>query len=50
MSNLADIAAGIMTDVSTPEACRRISIGMTVKYLAKAKNDLTGIADKRDIV
>ena len=45
MCNLAEIAAGIMTDVSIPETCRWIPIGMNVKYLAKATTDLTGIAD-----
>jgi acyl-coenzyme A thioesterase PaaI-like protein len=49
MCNLAEIAAGIMTDVSIPDTCRWIPIGMRVKYLAKAKTALTGIADGRKI-
>lgn len=49
MCNLAEIAAGLMTDVSIPEFCRWIPTGMQVKYLAKAKTDLRGIADGRNI-
>lgn len=45
MCNLAEIAAGIMTDVSIPETCRWIPIGMKVRYLAKAKTALKGIAN-----
>jgi acyl-coenzyme A thioesterase PaaI-like protein len=45
MCNLAEIAAGLMTDVSIPESCRWIPIGMTVKYLAKATTDLRAVAD-----
>jgi acyl-coenzyme A thioesterase PaaI-like protein len=49
MCNLAEIAAGLMADVSIPETCRWIPIGMNVRYLAKAKTDLKGIADGRGI-
>lgn len=49
MCNLAEIAAGIMTDVSIPETCRWIPVGMRVRYLAKAKTSLKGIADGRGI-
>lgn len=49
MCNLAEIAAGLMADVSIPESCRWIPIGMTVRYLAKARTDLRGIADGRAI-
>jgi acyl-coenzyme A thioesterase PaaI-like protein len=49
MCNLAEISAGIMTDVSIPETFRWIPIGMNVKYLAKAKTTLKGIADGRKI-
>lgn len=49
MCNLAEIAAGLMTDVSIPETCRWIPIGMNVRYLAKAKTDLRGIADGQEI-
>jgi acyl-coenzyme A thioesterase PaaI-like protein len=45
MCNLAEIAAGLMVDVSIPENCRWIPIGMNVRYLAKAKTDLRGVAD-----
>jgi uncharacterized protein (TIGR00369 family) len=49
MCNLAEIAAGLMADVSIPETCRWIPVGMNVRYLAKAKSDLRGIADGREI-
>ena len=49
MCNLAEIAAGLMTDVSIPETCRWIPTGMNVKYLAKAKSDLRGVADGQRI-
>jgi acyl-coenzyme A thioesterase PaaI-like protein len=49
MCNLAEIAAGLMADVSIPESCRWIPIGMSVRYLAKAKTNLRGIADGRAI-
>jgi acyl-coenzyme A thioesterase PaaI-like protein len=49
MCNLAEIAAGLMADVSIPESCRWIPIGMSVRYLAKAKTALRGIADGRAI-
>jgi len=49
MCNLAEIAAGLMADVSIPETCRWIPVGMNVRYLAKAKSDLRGIANGRGI-
>ncbi len=49
MCNLAEITAGLLTDVSIAETCRWIPIGMSVRYLAKAKTDLRGIADGRQI-
>lgn len=49
MCNLAEIAAGLMTDVSIPPSWRWIPIGMSVKYLAKAKTELRGIADGQSI-
>lgn len=49
MCNLAEIAAGIMTDVSILDGHRWIPVGMSVKYLAKATTDLRGIADAKDI-
>ena len=44
MCNAAELVAGMMTEVSIPDACRWIPVGMTVKYLAKAKTDLKAIA------
>jgi len=49
MCNLAEIAAGIMTDVSIPENSRWIPIGMKVQYLAPAKTSLRGVADGTSI-
>jgi acyl-coenzyme A thioesterase PaaI-like protein len=49
MCNLAEIVAGLMTDVSIPPDRRWIPVGMNVKYLAKAKTDLRGIADGHGI-
>lgn len=45
MCNAAELAAGMMTDVSIPDSNRWIPIEMTVKYLKKAKTDLKVIAD-----
>src|SRR5690606_32720838 len=41
MCNAAELAAGMMTNVSIPQGARWIPKGMTVEYLAKAKTDLT---------
>jgi acyl-coenzyme A thioesterase PaaI-like protein len=49
MCNLAEIAAGIMTDVSIPDTHRWIPVGMEVKYLARATTELLGTADGRKI-
>ena len=49
MCNLAEIAAGIMTDVSIPENYRWIPVGMKANYLEKAQTDLIGIADASEI-
>lgn len=49
MCNLAEIAAGLMTDVSISEKFRWIPIGMNVRYLAKAKTDLRGVANGSEI-
>ncbi len=49
MCNLAEIAAGIMTDVSIPDNCRWIPVGMDVDYLARATTDLTGVADGSEV-
>lgn len=45
MCNAAELAAGMMTDVSIPKGARWIPKGMTVEYLAKAKTDLTAVAN-----
>lgn len=45
MCNAAELAAGTMTNVSIPEGARWIPKGMTVEYLAKAKSDVTAVAD-----
>lgn len=49
MCNGAELVAGLMTDVSIPEGSRWIPMGMTVKYLAKAKTDLRVVADGKGI-
>lgn len=41
MCNLCEVTAGLATEVSIPENKRWIPIGMDVKYLKKAKTDLT---------
>lgn len=38
--NAAELAAGLFTDISIPEGAKWIPVGMTVRYLAKAKTDL----------
>ena len=35
MCNMAELAGGLMTDVSIPQGSRWIPSGMTVKYLKK---------------
>lgn len=45
MCNMAELAGGMMTDVSIPKKARWIPAGMTVKYVKKAKTDLTAVAD-----
>ncbi len=45
MCNLAEIAGGLLTDVSIPDTYRWIPIGMNVKYLAKATTDLKAVAE-----
>ncbi|TAM09453.1 MAG: DUF4442 domain-containing protein [Nevskiaceae bacterium] len=45
MCNMAELAGGLMTDVSIPKGARWIPVGMTVEYLKKAKTDLTAVAD-----
>lgn len=45
MCNLAELAAGTMTEVTVPTSYRWIPKGMTVEYLAKAETDLMAIAE-----
>ncbi|BBP77086.1 DUF4442 domain-containing protein [Pseudomonas gingeri NCPPB 3146 = LMG 5327] len=45
LCNAAELAAGVMTDVSIPEGARWIPKGMSVEYLAKAKTDVRTVAD-----
>ena len=48
MCNLAEVAAGTMTDVTVPKATHRwIPRGMAVDYLLKAETDLRAIASLR---
>jgi len=49
LCNAAELAAGMMTDVSIPNSSKWIPKGMEVNYLAKAKTDIIAIADGRDI-
>lgn len=49
MCNMAELAGGMMTDVSIPKGARWIPSGMEVKYKKKAKTDLTAIADGSQI-
>lgn len=44
MCNMAELAGGMMTDVSVPIKSRWIPVGMTVEYLKKATTDLTAVA------
>ena len=45
MCNAAELAAGMMTNVSIPDGARWIPKGMSVEYLAKAKSNMTATAD-----
>ena len=45
MCNMAELSAGLMTDVSIPKGSRWIPAGMQVQYLKKAKTNLTAVAD-----
>lgn len=44
MCNMAELAGGLMTDVSIPSTHRWIPKGMTVEYLKKAETDLVATA------
>ncbi len=43
--NMAELAAGIMTEVSIPATHRWIPKGMTVEYVRKAETDLRGVTE-----
>ncbi|MDQ8038420.1 MAG: hotdog fold domain-containing protein [Pedobacter sp.] len=45
MCNMAELAGGLMTDVSIPQGARWIPAGMTVEYRKKAMTDLVAEAD-----
>src|SRR5476649_786043 len=45
LCNAAELAGGMMTDVSIPAGARWIPKGMSVEYLAKAKSDVHAVAD-----
>ena len=45
MCNMAELAAGIMTEATVPTTHRWIPKGMTVEYLKKAGSDLRAIAE-----
>ncbi|MEJ2763402.1 hotdog fold domain-containing protein [Photobacterium sp. MCCC 1A19761] len=49
MCNMAELAAGMMTDVSVPVHSRWIPVGMTVAYLNKATTDLSATAIGHEI-
>ena len=45
MCNMAELAAGTMTDVTIPKTHRWIPKGMSVEYLGRARTDLTAVAE-----
>ena len=45
MCNMAELAAGTMTEVTIPGTHRWIPSGMTVEYLNKAESDLRAVAE-----
>ena len=44
MCNLAELAAGTVTEISIPETMRWLPKGMTVEYLKKAETDVEATA------
>lgn len=44
MCNMAELAGGLMTEVTVPTTHRWIPQGMTVEYLKKAETDLVAVA------
>lgn len=49
LCNAAELAGGMMTEVSIPTGARWIPKGMSVEYLAKAKSAIRAIADGSEI-
>ncbi len=49
MCNLAEIAAGTMTEVSIPASMRWLPKGMQVEYLKKAESDVEAVATVAEI-
>lgn len=49
MCNMAELAGGLMTDVTVPAGARWIPAGMKVQYLAKAKTDLVATSSGEGI-
>lgn len=45
MCNMAELAAGIMSEATVPSSHRWIPKGMTVEYLKKAGSDLRAVAE-----
>ena len=49
MCNLAELAAGTMTEVSIPDSMRWLPKGMQVEYLKKAESDVQAVATTPEI-
>ena len=49
MCNLAELAAGTMTEVSVPASMRWLPKGMQVEYLRKAESDVRAVASVPEI-
>ena len=50
MCNLAELAAGTMTEISIPESMRWLPKGMQVDYLKKAASDVEATATMAEVV
>lgn len=50
MCNMAELAAGMMTEVTIPRTHRWIPKGMTVRYLRKATTDLVAVASPDAVI
>jgi hypothetical protein len=48
MCNMAELAAGLMSEATVPATHRWIPKGMTVDYLKKAGSDLVAVAELAD--